>query len=96
MPTHEITRDCYKQCVIFNVFLRKSVEEAAIPFSVSLRSPLFVAGNTPDEITRAFISAVNDEITIKERNEHPVARYDIIRKEAYLQLANGKREYING
>jgi len=79
-----------------NVFLRKSVEEAAIPFPVSSKSPLFGAGNMPDEITRVFISAVDNEIAKKEQNEYPVARYDIIRKEAYLQVADGKREYING
>jgi addiction module RelB/DinJ family antitoxin len=41
-----------------NVFLRKAVEENAIPFPVSIKPVGFGAGNTAAEITGAFVETV--------------------------------------
>ena len=79
-----------------NVFLRKSVDEEAIPFSISTKSTVFGVDSTPEDITNAFISAVDNEITKKQNNNYPIARYDIVTKQAYLEVADGTREYING
>ena len=79
-----------------NVFLRKSVEEAAIPFSISTKSTAFGNGCTPADITNAFETAVNAEIADRRREGAPVARYDTVTKQAYLEVADGTREYVNG
>jgi len=79
-----------------NVFLRKSVDESAIPFSVSSKNTVFGTGNTPAEITSAFISAVDEELEKKQHNGYPVARYDTVSRQAYLEVAEGEREYVNG
>ncbi len=60
----------------FNVFLRKSVEEAAIPFPVSSRSTGFWGGHTPADITNAFTDAVKHDIEDTRQKGFPVARYD--------------------
>jgi addiction module RelB/DinJ family antitoxin len=80
-----------------NVFLRKAVDEAAIPFTVGTTKKIGLgAGLSPESITKAFSDAVLDDITIKHRNGYPVARYDIASKQAYLEYADKTREYING
>ena len=77
-----------------NVFLRKAVEEEAIPFSVSVKSAVFGAGNTADEITSAFIAAVDAEIEKNQNNGYPIARYDAERGQAYLEVAEGVKDYV--
>ena len=79
-----------------NVFLRKAVDEAAIPFNVAVKSVEYGTGYTTKEITNAFTTAVEEEIADKKKHGHPVARYDIVNKKAYLEVAEDKREYING
>jgi len=78
-----------------NVFLRKAVDEAAIPFTVAAKNAVYGAGYTSEEITNTFIASVENEVAEKKRHGFPVARYDTIRKEAYLEVAEGEREYIN-
>jgi len=78
-----------------NVFLRKAVDEAAIPFSVAAKSSIYGVGYTSDEITSSFLTAVEDDVSYKKKHSHPVARYDTVSKKAYLQVAEGEREYIN-
>lgn len=79
-----------------NVFLRKSVDEAAIPFSISTKSAVFGNNQTPVDITNAFLTTVDTEIAEKQRDGFPVARYDAVTKQAYLEVADGTREYVNG
>ena len=79
-----------------NVFLRKAVEEAAIPFAVSLKTDSIGAGYSPSEITDAFELAVQNEIDKSRKHGLPVARYDATTKQAYLEFPNGSREVING
>jgi addiction module RelB/DinJ family antitoxin len=78
-----------------NVFLRKAVDEAAIPFPISVKSASFGAGYSPDDITNAFDSAVRNEVEENRRNGFPVARYDAENKRAYLEASDGTREYVN-
>ena len=79
-----------------NVFLRKAVDESAIPFPVSAKKTGFVHGLSANEITNAFTNAVQDEIADKKQKGLPVAGYDTEKKQAYLENADGTREYING
>ena len=51
---------------------------------------------TVSDITDAFASAVNDAIEESKQKGLPVARYDIVEKRAYLEHADGTREYVNG
>ena len=79
-----------------NIFLRKTVDEEAIPFVITAKSAPFGNNYTSAEITSAFAAAVRDNIAEYKRNGHPVARYDTESKRSYLEYANGAREYVNG
>ena len=79
-----------------NVFLRKAVDEEAIPFVVGAKRSEFGNGYTPADITSSFGSAVRNEIADTKRKGLPVARYDAKSKQAYLEFADGTREYVNG
>lgn len=77
----------------FNIFLRKAVSENAIPFPVSAKNSRFIADYSEDDITNAFQAAVQREIAMKKQKGIPVARYDGETKRAYLEYADGTREY---
>ena len=79
-----------------NVFLRKAVDEEAIPFSICIKSAGFSNGYTPAEITNAFEAAVRNEVSDARRKGLPVARYDENSKRPYLEFTDGTREYVNG
>ena len=76
-----------------NVFLRKAVEQRGIPFPVNT-SAQGIKGLTDDEVTKAFNAAVAQDIARKQENALPVARYDAKIKKAYLENADGSREYV--
>lgn len=80
----------------FNVFLRKAVDEEAIPFPVSAKSAVYGPGCTSNDITGAFKAAVQSEIAENQQKGYPIARYDAATKRAYLESADGTREYVNG
>ena len=79
-----------------NVFLRKAVDESAIPFPISAKNFILGSGYSPADITGVFETAVQDEIAESHRMKNPIARYDAESKKAYLEFADGKREYISG
>ncbi len=79
----------------FNVFLHKAVNENAIPFVVSVKGHGFGFGYSSGDITNAFTSAVKSEIIEHQQNGLPVARYDKDKKKAYLEFADGVREYVS-
>ena len=79
----------------FNVFLRKAVDENAIPFPVSVKPMGFVDGLSSDDITRAFTGAVSKETSRNAKNGLPIARYDTDARRAYLETADGSREYVD-
>jgi addiction module RelB/DinJ family antitoxin len=80
----------------FNVFLRKAVDESAIPFPVSVKPAVIGYGLSVNDVTNAFTAAVQDEMNDKTQKGLPVARYDAELKKAYLETGDGVREYING
>ncbi|MCL1878664.1 MAG: type II toxin-antitoxin system RelB/DinJ family antitoxin [Defluviitaleaceae bacterium] len=80
--------------VAFNMFLRKAVNENAIPFPVSAAGTGFGAGLSANDITSAFNTAVQGNI--RTNHGFPIAKYDTVEKKAYLEFADGKREYVNG
>ena len=91
-----------------NIFLRKSVDQKGIPFQVNTkgkegnsRSPLVDSADVrrfsdlnAEEVTQAFKIAVNQDISRKQAEKIPIARYDIESGRAYLECADGTREYI--
>ena len=79
-----------------NVFLRKAVDEEAIPFAISSKKSVFGNGYTVSDVTSAFDAAVRNDIAENKRKNHPVALYDAKSKRSYLEFADGSREYING
>jgi addiction module RelB/DinJ family antitoxin len=78
-----------------NIFLRKAVDEEAIPFPVSAKSPVLVNGYSAADVTSAFKTAVRNEIADNKKNGFPIARYDVENKQAYLDYADGARKNIN-
>lgn len=78
-----------------NVFLRKAVNEDAIPFPVSARRYGFGEGLSSEDITNAFTASVQREIARNQQNGFPVAEYDLDKKQAYLKYPDGRTEYIN-
>jgi len=76
-----------------NIFLRKTVEQKGIPFPVNTGSQGFT-GLSSSEITGIFNSAVEQDIAEKKRKGLSVARYDLNLKRAYLENADGTREYV--
>lgn len=78
----------------FNVFLRKAVDENAIPFSISAKPVGFGASYAADEITRAFSETVTRETAYNRSQGYPIARYDTAKGTAYLENPDGTREYV--
>ena len=76
-----------------NIFLRKAVDQKGIPFPVNAAPP-GVRELIADEVTGLFNDAVNQEIATKHKKGLPVARYDTETKRAYLECADGTREYV--
>jgi addiction module RelB/DinJ family antitoxin len=76
-----------------NIFLRKAVDQRGIPFPVDTGNPGFV-GLSADEVTGAFNNAVKQDIAKKQKKGLPVARYDAETGQAYLENADGSREYV--
>ena len=79
----------------FNIFLRKAVDEQAIPFAISTTGATVDDGYTPSAITNAFATAVKNEVVKNRQQGFPVARYDTENKRVYLELPDGTREYIS-
>ncbi|MCL2766044.1 MAG: type II toxin-antitoxin system RelB/DinJ family antitoxin [Treponema sp.] len=76
-----------------NIFLRKTVEQRGIPFPVNTGSQGF-GGLNSSEVTGIFNNAVEQDIADKKKKRLPVARYDLDSKRAYLENADGTREYV--
>ena len=78
-----------------NVFLRKSIDESGIPFQVNVKNTVMGAGYSPADITNAFESAVKNDIVENQQKGFPIARYDTVKKQAYLEFNEGTREYVS-
>ena len=76
-----------------NIFLRKAVDQRGIPFPVNVATQ-GVAGHKAEEVTKIFNDAVKQDIAKKQKNGLPIARYDTETKRAYLECADGTREYV--
>ena len=75
-----------------NVFLHKAVDESAI----SAKNVDIGSEYSADDITRAFTAVVQNEAYENRCKGFPIARYDADKQQAYLETADGTREYING
>ena len=49
-----------------------------------------------ESITNAFNSAVQTNIKTNQQMRMPVAKYDELKKMAYLESADGTKEYVHG
>ena len=76
-----------------NIFLRKAVDQKGIPFPVNTANQGF-GGLSAEEVTMAFNTAVSQDIAKKQKYGLPVARYDTESGQAYLENADGSREYF--
>jgi len=75
-----------------NIFLRKAVDQKGIPFPVDTNQG--IGGFSADEITEVFKKSVKQSIKQKQAKGLPVAKYDAKLKKAYLENADGIREYV--
>ena len=76
-----------------NIFLRKAVDHRGIPFPVNADNQGFT-GISADEVTKTFKKAVKQDIAKKQNKGLPIARYDTKSGRAYLENADGSREYV--
>jgi addiction module RelB/DinJ family antitoxin len=81
--------------VAFNVFLRKAVDEQAIPFPVSLKPEGFGTGYSAADVSKTFSEATASVIAEQQSLGLPVARYDEAKSAAYLEYSDGRKEYID-
>ena len=82
--------------IAFNMFLRKAVNENAIPFPVSTSDVGFGHGLSANYITNTFNTTVQNDIRTNQQKGLPIAKYDTVKKQAYLELPDGTKEYVNG
>ncbi|MDR1563942.1 MAG: type II toxin-antitoxin system RelB/DinJ family antitoxin [Oscillospiraceae bacterium] len=78
-----------------NVFLRKAVDENAIPFPVSVKAASFGTGYSANDVSTAFAGTVQQEVGRSKEQGLPIARYDTKTRRAYLEKADGSREYVD-
>ena len=76
-----------------NVFLRKAVDQKGIPFPINIAEQDIKELNA-NNITELFKTAVNQDIEKKVKKGLPVARYDKKKRKAYLENADGSRDYV--
>ena len=50
-------------------------------------------GISDDELTRRFVESIRIDNEIKRIKGTPIAGYDMEKKAAYLEYADGRREY---
>ena len=50
-------------------------------------------GVSDEELTYRFREAVRIENEIKKIKHLPIAKYDLIKKQAYIEYPDGRREY---
>lgn len=80
-----------------NMFLQKAVDEKTLVFPIITEKRAdFSYGFTATHITNAFNTAVQNDIKTKQQKGLPISRYDKNRKQAYLEFADGTKEYVNG
>ena len=76
-----------------NIFLRKAVDQKGIPFPVNTNID-GIGGLSAGKITQVFNDAVKQDITKKQQKKLPIAKYDKESGRAYLECADGTREYV--
>jgi len=76
-----------------NIFLRKAVDQKGIPFPVKTGTKWGIGLGAAD-ITGIFNDAVARDMERKQKKGLPIARYDVESGRAYLENADGSREYI--
>jgi len=64
-------------------------------FTSSIENNNFGFGYSADDITNAFIKAVESELAESQKKGFPIAKYDVDKKQAYLEFAVGTKQYIN-
>ena len=70
-------------------------EDAPMKSQIDSNNAAWIAGYSADDITNAFMKAVRDELAANQQQGLPVARYDVISRQAYLEYVDGTSEYIN-
>ena len=78
-----------------NMFLARVAAEHRIPFQLAMTSEEIAAQQTA-ELTIAVTDSIRQEVTRRLADGSPIARYDPVRNQGYIEDADGNREYING
>ena len=56
----------------------------------------FTCGISDDELTERFKESIRIDNEIRRIKKLPIAGYDDIKKKAYLEFPDGRREYVGG
>ena len=76
-----------------NMFLARVAAEHRVPFPLAMTPEEVLA---PETVTLAndAMGAITKEVNRRIAEGKPIARYDPVRNEAYIQYADGRKEYI--
>ena len=88
-------RELYSEYSIENMKIKYSASEHKKGDEIMIFCPsIFGAGYTPADIADAFEAAVRNAIAENRQKGLPIACYDIASKRAFLESADGTREYV--
>ncbi|MCL2653492.1 MAG: type II toxin-antitoxin system RelB/DinJ family antitoxin [Propionibacteriaceae bacterium] len=78
-----------------NMFLARVAAEHRVPFPLAMTREEVLAPETV-KLADDAMYAISKEVSRRVADGKPIARYDPIRAEAYIQYADGRKEYIGG
>jgi len=86
-----------EDAIPFSLSTKKSgiVSDATTKETPKVPKSEFENDSSVSEATKAFETAVQDEVRTQKKSGFPVARYDVKEKRAYLEYTDGKREYVS-
>ena len=78
-----------------HLFLNSVIRNKGLPFEIK-QSREELLGDRVAEMEREFQKAVDLEIDRNRAAGYPIALYDKVKKCAYLEYPDGRREYVDG
>jgi len=78
-----------------HLFLNSVIRNKGLPFEIK-QSREELLGDRVAEMEREFQKTVTLEIDRNRAAGYPIALYDMVKKCAYLEYPDGRREYVDG
>jgi len=78
-----------------NMFLARVAAEHRVPFSLEMTRDELLAPSTV-QLRNDVTSSIREDVSRRIADGSPIARYDRDLNQAYIQYADGNREYVDG